>query len=409
MSQKIKTISLILGVFTMSLLVGFIVFGWVEPTALPPGVNVSAPVNVGSADQWKDGSLGLGFGGSQLCTAPCSELAKGEMAATIYRDTDNINNAYIDPSGSSHLSPGQTSTTLQIGGNTLTNYNGKVSIIPGDNALALSIKAVPTLDTPGILAFREQYAYSATNYIGLTAPTGNLGGNYVYTLPATDPATVANKFLRTDASGVLSWADPAGGVTGAVQFKTSTGIFGGDAATFFWDNTKKSLGIGIANPSANVGIDIGDEGPQTRGSIGAQTYFIKKSTATTNPPYPLTEAGGWIDVNGPAPIGPYTMYINFGILNTTDTLTGIAFSTPGGVAANKVRLFIQKGGNVGLSDSWDPLTTPSARLDVRGNVRIGSGGAVPTKVLCWTNTNLIGYCNGPVDAAGACGTCTAVP
>jgi len=58
--QKTKSIALILGVLAMSFLVGYLAFAWTDPTASPPGGNVSAPLNVGNVAQTKTGSLRLG-------------------------------------------------------------------------------------------------------------------------------------------------------------------------------------------------------------------------------------------------------------------------------------------------------------------------------------------------------------
>jgi hypothetical protein len=55
----IKTTALYLGVFIMSLLVGYLAFAWTEPGDLPPADNVDAPLNIGTDDQAKSGSLGV--------------------------------------------------------------------------------------------------------------------------------------------------------------------------------------------------------------------------------------------------------------------------------------------------------------------------------------------------------------
>ncbi len=37
-----------------------VIHAWTEPTAVPPANNASAPINVSTADQIKDGGLGVG-------------------------------------------------------------------------------------------------------------------------------------------------------------------------------------------------------------------------------------------------------------------------------------------------------------------------------------------------------------
>jgi len=55
-----KFILLTVGVLVMSLIIGYFVFAWQEPTAPPPQRNVPAPINVGPKDQIKEGGLSVG-------------------------------------------------------------------------------------------------------------------------------------------------------------------------------------------------------------------------------------------------------------------------------------------------------------------------------------------------------------
>lgn len=60
--SKLKSSTLILGVFFMSFLIGYLVFAWTEPTDVPPGDNVDAPLNVGPTGQLKIGDLTISGG-----------------------------------------------------------------------------------------------------------------------------------------------------------------------------------------------------------------------------------------------------------------------------------------------------------------------------------------------------------
>ncbi|KKN91748.1 hypothetical protein LCGC14_0214160 [marine sediment metagenome] len=56
-----KTLTLTLGLIAFSFLFVWYVFAqWTEPTAVPPGDNVPAPLNVGGVTQYKSGALGVG-------------------------------------------------------------------------------------------------------------------------------------------------------------------------------------------------------------------------------------------------------------------------------------------------------------------------------------------------------------
>ena len=92
---KQKSIALILGVLTMSLLISYIVLAWTNPTATPPGENVSSPVNIGSVQQWKKGGLGIG--------EKTFDLGPGQIAASVFYDKDN-SSWYVNPSGISVFS-----------------------------------------------------------------------------------------------------------------------------------------------------------------------------------------------------------------------------------------------------------------------------------------------------------------
>jgi hypothetical protein len=59
MSEKNqKFILLAVGVLVTSLLAGYLIFAWTEPSQNPPQGNVPAPINVGSQEQIKSGTIG---------------------------------------------------------------------------------------------------------------------------------------------------------------------------------------------------------------------------------------------------------------------------------------------------------------------------------------------------------------
>lgn len=62
-----KIVSLTFGILTTSFLAVFYVVAWQEPTDIPPGGNVSAPLNSSNIGQSKEGGLILGTN----CVLPC--------------------------------------------------------------------------------------------------------------------------------------------------------------------------------------------------------------------------------------------------------------------------------------------------------------------------------------------------
>ena len=87
--SKIKSLATILSVLIMSFFVGYLVLAWTEPTNVPPGGNVSPPLNISSIGQYKSGGLTAG--------ASLTPPAAAFYAPAFY-DSDEL--AYfVDPNG----------------------------------------------------------------------------------------------------------------------------------------------------------------------------------------------------------------------------------------------------------------------------------------------------------------------
>jgi hypothetical protein len=59
MNKSIAKFAILSIIFTLALSVNYLFAAWTGPTAPPPGNNTPTPVNVGTVNQVKDGSLGL--------------------------------------------------------------------------------------------------------------------------------------------------------------------------------------------------------------------------------------------------------------------------------------------------------------------------------------------------------------
>jgi hypothetical protein len=93
MFQRIKPILLsVLSVIIATLVVVVIVFAWEEPTQIPPGGNVDAPLNVGPIGQAKKGNLMLNTDGA---------LANGLLVFS-----GNVGIGTIDPDAALHIQGG---------------------------------------------------------------------------------------------------------------------------------------------------------------------------------------------------------------------------------------------------------------------------------------------------------------
>lgn len=95
---------------------------------------------------------------------------------------------------------------------------------------------------------------NGTDYVGFKAPDA-LAASKIWVLPTADGS--GGQALVTDGNGILSWTTTGGvpgGANKAVQFNNS-GVFGGDASAFAWDNTNKRLGLGTSAPNYRLQVD----------------------------------------------------------------------------------------------------------------------------------------------------------
>jgi len=175
-----------------------------------------------------------------------------------------------------------------------------------------------------------------TRFIGLRAPA-TITVDRTYVLPGTDGS--AGQFLRTNGSGVLTWASaatesggtPAGGLTGQIQFNDSE-TFAGDAGLTFDAETQL-----FSAPNATVSGSV---------NMTATT----ESTSTTT---------GVLKVSGGAAI---TKQLNVGgavnkftgDTNSTSTTTGTIIVTGGMGISNEM--------HVGSTVSADTAPTNAEHL-----------------------------------------------
>ena len=142
-------------------------------------------------------------------------------------------------------------TSPQLGGNLDVNGNSIVSVSNGNIPLAPNGTGVVQISgnstQAGILRFTED-TDDGSNYVQLKAPT--LAGDITLTLPATDGN--ADEFLKTNGSGVLSFAAVSGGTSWQA---VKTGDFTAVAGEGYFINTT-SQAITMTLPSSP---SIGDE------------------------------------------------------------------------------------------------------------------------------------------------------
>ena len=133
----------------------------------------------------------------------------------------------------SNLSTGDVIDFVMILGNVLdlgvpsdaTVTNAKTNFVSTSSAAGLQIKGDGTTD--GTLQLN---CSQNSHGIKLKSPSHSSAQSYTLTFPTTSPAT--DKFLKTDSSGNLSFADAGGGLN-----KLVTTTLGSDAAQIDFDST----------------------------------------------------------------------------------------------------------------------------------------------------------------------------
>jgi len=134
----------------------------------------------------------------------------------------------------------------------------------------------------------SNYAWDGTNW---TLSGSKTFADYMVGILALDSSTVVafdpgnggsparlvtfNDAAVCGAGGGGSFsATGAGSTTGAVQFNGGSGVFTGDAATFYWDNSSKRLGIGNAAPTQALDVT---------GTITSNQMLLKSVTGASAP------------------------------------------------------------------------------------------------------------------------------
>ena len=209
---------------------------------------------------------------------------------------------------------------------------GVVSVLPSSTGLVST--GQPLVITPaggtGTVTI-ESTAYAGTTNVG-HVPAGGSAGKYL------DGASGAWTNLPASGTGTVTGTGAATQVT----FWDGTSNVNGDTA-FNWDNTNKRLGIGTASPGYKLDVN-GDARFGNGNNYNPLIQYAGSGRVAASPGYSFVGSLG---------TGMF-------IPNTANTL---AFST-----AATERMRITSGGNVGIG-----TTSPSAKLDVRGEALVGDG------------------------------------
>ena len=239
-------------------------------------------------------------------------------AASTYLKNDGAGNLSWStislPANVAYLDVIQTWTAVQSFQSNIAKINNVSYVFPAVQGIASTVLKndgagnLTWSTVAAVLPANVAYLDVIQTWTAAQSFQGNIGkiNNVSYIFPAIQG--LASTVLTNDGAGNLSWAVipiVPGGLTGSVQFNNG-GVFGGDAANFFWDNAAKRLGLGNPIPATNLDI---------AGNVAATVGILVKNSSTTG----LSGSSFQNDTGGYASVSSYgTAYVG--------TRYGIAFS-----------------------------------------------------------------------------------
>jgi hypothetical protein len=261
------------------------------------------------------------------------------------------------------------------------------------------------------LRFYEAQAHSSgANYVALRAPTG-LSANTTYTLPAslTTTNTVAKGILQTDASGNLSWLNPAalggGGAGWALTGNSITGTeflgtTNAQPLVIRTNNTERvrvtatgNVGIGTAAPTERLQVSDGNIAITNTDNTARQLRLYEPSGAGTNfTAFRAQAQASDIIYTLPASLTP-TSTVAAGILQT-DASGNLSWLDPAALAA--ATAWALTGNSITGTEflgttNAQPLvirTNNTERVRVTATGNVGIGTAAPTERLQVSDGNI---------------------
>ena len=172
-------------------------------TTLSADANVTLSTTNGAANQARNSVILWTASNSTTRTITAPAQSKAYIVI-------NAGTGSIIVKGSGTVSP-YNGVTISSGTKTLIAWNGSDFVAISSTVFSGVISVEGTSSSGAAIRLYED-TDNGTNYIALQAPAA-LATNVTLTLPDNDGA--ANQVLATDGSGVLSWADSGGSISGA--------------------------------------------------------------------------------------------------------------------------------------------------------------------------------------------------
>ena len=356
------------------------------------------------------------------CTATCTACAQGYellagqcIGATLKLGSDSVGSGGAIYQSSNPALYVLSSGSIGIGTST-PNATLELAPVSGYSILAGNFKignvALPTTDADAATkGYVDSVVASATSSIS-NLWGGTTGGN-IWSLNSGNvgigTSTPAAKFhILTSYNNVFRFNDGASNVTpnisiGGPSVKSMALLSGTGGSVFTFDNsgifgiyadTKANIDAGTSNggvakmvvmSSGNVGI--GTTNPQTKNHVwsgeaaaGVQEVSRLEGNWVSAGSGPLLRFTNQHDSGNNPNTGEYNLAGIQGRDFAANWAGGLAFMTPNsgttGGSALVDRMVIRENGNVGIG-----TTNPTQKLDVRGNISLGSWGDIGSKFV----------------------------
>ncbi len=390
MNNIFKNVSLFLSVLAVSVIAGYAVLAWTEPSATPPGGQVAAPINTSANLQTKLGPLGFKSGGNN----PYQIMMDGGSFAL--KNNAGVENFIVGQDGHVGIGTASPATTLDVlqgqlgtaAGNTLEisrqhGYTGNdvqlrtqlYRIANGSDwstaALLLS-RVTDVTDQAYISLFGSNVG------IGTASPGAKLEVNGQIKITGGTPGI--GKVLTSDAKGLASWSASSGTsqwVTSGSNIYYNTGNVGIGTASpaYKFDLRSGSTASPFhLSPSADDGLYLTSVG-KGNGVLTAGAYYSgaydsypagqEKLTAKYTSSWSVGGDEGWMALFSDSGLTPG---VDFKPTARLSIWADGHLAFGGASAVDSPAMTLSAAGNLGLGTTW-----PSQKLDINGGNMIIRG------------------------------------